>query len=226
MNMETNLANLRRLLENLDSGRGEEDIAVLLTTARLRQRGGARHAIDRLARGQLWQIGAGAAVMLGGAATWSSQLGAMGLLFASGVLFHLLGAVMIACAVMIRMLAQRVDLAGPVVETQRRMARVERIAAFEGWVLGMGWCFLWIPAGAALFYLLSGFDLFSLGGSELWIGSNLLVGVLIIAVLRWVRDMAAERGNARVAMAIDGALSGKGVRDASIALAAIGAFAA
>lgn len=226
MTMDINLADLRRALDDLDSGQAGSDIMAQLLAAGSRPRREARSALAKLAQGQLWQIGVGAAIMLGGAAVWSSQLGTMGLLFASGVLFHLLGAVMIACAVMIRILAQRIDLAGPVIETQRSMARVERIAAFEGWVLGMGWCFLWIPGGATLFYLLSGFDLFSLGSSGLWIGSNVVVGVLIIAVLRWVRDLAAERGNAGLVQAIDGALSGRGVRDASAALAEISAFAA
>jgi serine/threonine-protein kinase len=226
MTMDTNLADLRRVLGDLETGQAGPDISAILAAAKLRPHRSAGIALARLAQGQLWQICAGAAIMLAGTAVWSSQLGAMGLLFASGVLLHLFGAVMIASGVMIRMLALRIDLAGPVLETQLRMARVERIAAFEGWVLGMGWCFLWIPAGAALFYLLSGFDLFSLGGSGLWIGCNVTVGVLIIAVLRWVRDMAAESGNVGLAQAIDGALTGQRVRDASAALAEIHTFAA
>lgn len=186
----------------------------------------ASDATEALADSRIWQILIGIPVLLTGASIWADQLPHTGLLFISGVIFHVYGALLIAFGVGIRLMARRVDAAAPVVETQQRMAQIRRIAGIEGWLVGMSWWVLWIPAIAVLIYALSGFDLFRLASDGSWLIANLAGGVIGTAGLWLLQRWARGSGRENLAQGIDDLLTGQRVRDASLALEDLRRFAA
>lgn len=220
------ISNMRSALALLDSERPLDAGALLQMIEHYQRLQRTSDAFKALARSRLWQIAAGIAVMLGGMAVWSSQLSTPGLLFASGLFFHAFGAAMIATGAIIRTLALQVDPMAPVAQAQQRMARVEHAAAIEGWLLGMSWWFLWVPAIIAIVYLLTGFDLFILVSDGTWLIANFGLGLAAISTLWLIRRWAKRNDKGDVVASIDSMLSGERVREASNALAEIRTFVA
>ncbi|MEQ1542007.1 MAG: hypothetical protein ABL926_07115 [Novosphingobium sp.] len=221
--MNTDL--LRQILAEIEA-EGDDMPGLRALTQRSRARRQASDATEALADSRIWQILIGIPVLLTGASVWADQLPHTGLLFASGVAFHIYGALLIAFGVGIRLLARRIDPAAPVIETQERMAQIRRIAGIEGWVVGMSWWVLWIPAIVVLIYTLSGFDLFRLASDGSWLIANLAGGVIGTTGLWLIRRWARASGRGQLAEGIDDLLTGQRVRDAARALDAVRRFAA
>jgi hypothetical protein len=214
---------LRQILAEIEGEGGSSLRALGERTRAYRQ---ASDATEALADSRIWQILIGIPVLLTGAAVWADQLPHMGLMFVSGVILHVYGALMIAFGVGIRLLARRIDVAAPVVETQQRMAQIRRIAGVEGWLVGMSWWVLWIPAIAVLIFAISGFDLFRLASDGSWLFANLVGGVIGTAALWLLRRQARGSGREHLAQSIDDLLTGQRVRDAARALDDVRRFAA
>jgi hypothetical protein len=186
----------------------------------------ARHAVGALARWQVVQIGVGIVIALAGGTVWSGLLARLGLLFASGLLINLLGVAMIALGVAGLTHAVRIDIAAPIVETEGHMARLHRIELASGWVLGASWWVLWLPFTAVAVRVLWGADMLAPIGISAWLVTTLASGVAGWAGMWGVRRWALRSGRTRLAMQINGMMTGSSFRDAQRHLAEVARFAA
>lgn len=148
---------LKRALALLDNRLDRQG----LVQARQASEGG-RHRLNdslgALAHGQTWTILWGVAMCLLGVAAWRGSLHAAPGAFVSGIVVHIFGALTIAAGVVIKVLAARVDYSEPVIVLQKRVAKVQRAYVIAGMVVGMSWCFLWVPFLIVLFRAFFGVD--------------------------------------------------------------------
>ena len=151
-----------------------------------------RRSLRPLAWGQVVQILFGSACVLFGAGIWS-QYRTIPYLFVAGLLVHLSGLSLIALGVMVQILMARIDYAAPVMEIQRRLARVRAVYVRGGLIVGLSWWFLWIPVlMVALAY--AGVDLYRHAPEVVWYGTAVGVAGLFGTWLfhRWSRAPGRE----------------------------------
>lgn len=137
------LDELKRAWQRLDDRLARHETLLL---AGHRQRGldDLRASLRPLRWGQLLQIPLGILVIVAAVASWRSRWDMVSVRIAALVVHAYGVALIVAGAHTLRLLA-RLDYAAPVLEIQRRLARLQRWFGLSGLVLGMAWWVLWLP---------------------------------------------------------------------------------
>lgn len=184
---------------------------------------------DRLRRhlrpllwGQSLQIAFGVVAMLWGVVFWGTHLGEWKAM-ACGIAMQVYGILLVAFAGRLLHLLHGIDLAGPVLEIQRRLAamRVWRLKV-EAPVLVLLGAFMWIPA--ILMLMLgaterAGLDMWrEVPALPLWLVLNGFIALALAALTAWLLRRA---GWARW---LEGQLAGSAIRNAQAALDELARF--
>ncbi|MEO8702346.1 MAG: hypothetical protein ABI867_20040 [Kofleriaceae bacterium] len=112
-------------------------------------------------------------------------------LLIAGLALHVYG-IAVACATTIQLLLLvRLYYTRPVLEVQRRLARMQRFRARTSLMLGLPWWLLWVPAAMVLAQAFAGVDLYA--GSPAWVWSSLGIGVVGLAVCLWLARRLVPR---------------------------------
>lgn len=159
-------------------------------------------ALRPLRWGQWTQLAFGVAAILWGVTFWAGHLGDWRAI-ACGVAVQAAGIVLLALAVRLLLALQKIDLAAPVVDIQRRIAalRAWRVRVEAPLLVLLG-AFVWIPV--VLMLMLDdaarvGFDLWHVApGLPLWLALNGALAVALVAIAcvllrrfghrRWLQD--------------------------------------
>lgn len=215
------LDDLKQALIRLDR-RLEEQTAVNVAQVRREARSRLEESLRPLGRAQTWLIVTGALTTFVGVAVWHGTRGTISGPFVSGVILHLYGIAMIVFGAVTKVLIAGIDWSGPVLEIQRRLARVRKAHVLAGIVIGLSWCMLWIPALIALAQFLFGVDIFAPSPSTwLWMMAGGL-GLMIAAGL--FQYWAGVTGRTAVSAAIGRAYTGEHLARAQAELDSIQRF--
>jgi serine/threonine-protein kinase len=118
---------------------------------------------------------------------WVSHLDEPHLLIA-GVFVHAYAVVMIALGARTLTLLLSLDFGEPVLEIQKRLARVRRAYIRSALIIGLPWWLLWLPFAMLLFEM-QGFDLYA-NFSRAWFFTNVVFGFVgMLATLLYCRAL-------------------------------------
>lgn len=131
--------------------------------------------------GQIVQILFGAWMILIGVDVWASHRDVPHLLIA-GLVMHVYGvATVIAGGVVCSGIAG-IDHAAPVLELQRRLARLRRNYVISGLCVGLPWWVMWVPFIMTLAMSATGIDIYAVANASSplanWLNISVAVGVL------------------------------------------------
>lgn len=131
--------------------------------------------------GQIVQILFGVWMILIGVDVWASHNDVLHLLIA-GIVMHVYGvATVIAGGVVCNGIAG-VDHAAPVLELQRRLARLRRNYVISGMCVGLPWWVMWVPFIMTLAMSATGIDIYAVANASSplanWLNISVAVGVL------------------------------------------------
>lgn len=125
-------------------------------------------------------LGLGLALIAG--SFWVNSIDQPHMLIA-GLIVHIYAVAMMALGGLTLYLLLKVDFGEPVVTIQERLTRLRRAHIRNSLIIGLPWCFLWIPFGMLLFGML-GFDIYA-NFSHAWFFSNVAVCLAILLFLLW-----------------------------------------
>lgn len=145
---------------------------------------------------------------------WASQPQHAAVIVA-GVIVHAYGVLAIVSAGIVLGQIGRIDHAEPVLEIQKRLARLRKLYIRSGMVVGLPWWFLWIAILQVLAGL-RGVDLAHTAPSMLWIGYGL--GAAGLLGTAWLHRWARRPERAALGAKMDASLSGGSLRKAQAQL--------
>ena len=199
--------------QSLDA-RLARDNALNLQLLRERRTDKARSSLRPLAWGQALQMAFGLAFIVLGGLLWMTRPDVASVIVA-GVVVHAYGVACIVLAGATLPAIARIDYAAPVLEIQTALARVRKLYIIGGMVAGLPWWFLWVPILMVLAALV-GVDLAARAPGLVWggmaVGAAGLLGTWCLH--RWSR----RPGHARLAGAVDDAVTGRSLRRAQAQL--------
>ena len=134
-NME--LAELKAAWHSLER-RLEQDNALRLQELRSRGSDRVRGQLRPLYRGQLLQAAFAVAMMASGIACWTGNL-QLPLLFGAGVVIHLYGVLVLACAIRTLLMLNGIDFGQPVLAIQSRLASLRHWHLRSRSLAGLAW---------------------------------------------------------------------------------------
>jgi hypothetical protein len=195
---------LKLALEALDH-RLDGVVAVQRFNLGLQTRNRLEASLRPLSRLQTCQIIFGVLMILLGVAVWHGARAPGGLFFC-GILLHVYGVLTIAISVIMKVLIGRIDWTGPVLDIQRQLARLHQIHVLSGIVLGLPWCFLWIPVVIALFRVMTGADLYAPMPAIWW--WQALGGVVVTTAVWLLYRLARAWGKTGITRAVESSFAG------------------
>ncbi|MBJ6980031.1 serine/threonine protein kinase [Luteimonas sp. MC1895] len=149
----------------------------------------ARRGLRPLVWGQALQVAFGLALLLLGLACWTRNPHVPALL-AAGVLLHAFGLLNIVLAAITIGLATRIDYGAPVLDIQRRMARLLRLYGINAKACGLPWWIMWVLVVVAV----AGLQGLPAGaGTPGWITLSLgigIAGLVATGLYAWLRRPA------------------------------------
>ena len=161
--------------------------------------------------GQLVQILSGILMIALGVSVWSSHR-EMPSMFISGLIVHIYGVATIIIAGITLGMIGAINEAAPVLEIQKRLARLRTFYIRGGMAVGLAWWLLWIPFVATFFYWLSGINILERAPGVAEIG--IAIGVVGLAATwifhRWARNPQRPR----LAKFLDNSMTGSSLRKA------------
>lgn len=178
--------------------------------------------------GQIIQILFGAWMILIGVDVWASHREVPHLLIA-GLVMHVYGvATVIAGGVVCSGIAG-IDHTAPVLELQRRLARLRRNYVISGMCVGLPWWVMWVPFIMTLAMSATGIDIYAVADASSplanWLNISLAVGVLGLfgtwAFHRWSRHPS----RAALGKKLDDGAAGGSLLKAQAELDALKAYA-
>ncbi len=173
----------------------------------LRERGldRARKHLRPLWWGQLAQMLFGLLCIVLGAVCWNTHGDDVPLLVA-GIVVHAYGiATLVAGGITLGLIAQ-VDYAAPVVQIQKRLAKLRRFYVVSGAAVGLAWWVLWVP----FVMVLAGLDSNADGQAWLqpWVYISLGGGVAGLLATWWFHRWSRHPGRPRMAKVMDDSVTG------------------
>lgn len=167
------LDDLKATFQNLNASL-ERQNALNLALLRESRKEKARHGLRPLVWGQAIQMGLGLLLALVSAGFWTTHRQVPHLLL-TGLILHAYGVAMILFGACMQVLLHRVDFGAPVLEIQKRLARLRRFYVVGGLWIGLPWWLLWLPFLAMVFM--------GLFGADLWVNApGMFTGGLAIGV--------------------------------------------
>ncbi len=181
------LDDLKTTFQALNS-RLDQQHALNLALLRESRKEKARHGLRPLVWGQALQIALGALLALVSGGFWTAHRQVPHLLLA-GLVMHAYGLAMILFGVRMQVLLHRIDFGAPVLEIQKRLARLRRFYVVGGLWIGLPWFLLWIPFLTMVFMGLFGADLWVNAPGMITGGLAIGVGGLVLTFVfhRWAR---------------------------------------
>lgn len=166
----------------------ERQNALNLALLRESRKEKARHGLRPLVWGQALQMGLGLLLALVSAGFWTTHRQVPHLLL-TGLLLHAYGLVMILFGARMQVLLHRVDFGAPVLEIQKRLARLRRFYVVGGLWIGLPWFLLWLPFMTMVFMGLFGADLWVNAPGLFISGFVIGVGGLVLTLVfhRWAQ---------------------------------------
>lgn len=181
---------------------------LLLTEQRVAK---ARSRLRPLFFGQLVQIVSGVLMIALGVSVWSSNRELPSLLI-SGLIVHVYGVTMIIFAGIALGMIASINNAAPVLEIQKRLARLRTFYIRGGMAVGLSWWLFWIPFVTALFYWLSGVNILERTPSIAVIG--IAIGVIGLFATWLFHRWAHNPQRPRLAKFLDNSMTGSSLRRA------------
>ncbi len=198
----------------------ERQNALALAQFRENKRPRFRSGFRPLVIGQIFQIIAGALLVLWGANFWGLHLG-IAHLMTYGVSLHAYGVMMIIFAGRDLHLIKQMDYAAPVLTLQKQIAALRQWHLRTGMWFGVTGCFIWIPLLLMIFHAL---------GADVWVrkpevvGWFLVNGFAALAVLLGIVFWSRRRGREKLAKNLDDGSAGRSVSRAQALLDEIAHF--
>ena len=181
---------------------------LLLTEQRVAK---ARSRLRPLIFGQIVQILGGMLMIALGVSVWSSHREVPGLLIC-GLIIHVYGVVTIIVAGITLGMIAAINDAAPVVEIQKRLARLRTFYIRGGMAIGLAWWLMWIPFVAVFFNWLAGVNFLERAPSVTMIG--LVIGVVGLLVTWLFHRWAHNPQRPRLAKFLDNSMTGSSLRKA------------
>lgn len=171
----------------------------------------AKSRLRPLFFGQVMQILSGVLMIALGVSVWSSNREVPSLLI-SGLIVHVYGVAMIIVAGVTLGMIAAINDAAPVLEIQKRLARLRTIYIRGGMAIGLAWWLIWIPFVTAFFNWLAGVNFIDRVPGVVVIGTVIgLVGLFATRLLhRWAHDPQRPR----LARFLDNSMTGSSLRKA------------
>ena len=168
--------------------------ALVLQDRRERGIGRSRAALRRFGLAQLVEMAVWIAMVIVAASFWYDHRETPHLL-AAGLVLHVYGIAAIWAAATRALLAAGVYYTAPVLDIQRRLARLRRFTSVTTVALGLPWWCLWLVATMVGAKLWMGIDLYTAAPG--WVVSTLAFGVVAMAgsvwlAVRWSRHPPAH----------------------------------
>jgi len=192
----------------------ERDSAIQLQLLRDRSLDRARTSLRPLYIGQIVQILWGLGFIVLAAMLWSTGPAAVSVI-AAGVVVHAYGVISIIAAGLVLAGLSRIDYAAPVLEIQKRLARVRRAYIGSGIVAGLSWWLLWVPLLMVLLGLV-GVDLYVRTPATVWCGLG--IGAFGLLATAWFHRWSRHPSRSRMARTMDDAFTGSSLRKAQAQL--------
>ena len=164
-----------------------------------------------LVLGQALQMLFGVAMLLLGVELWTSHRDVPHL-FVCGLIVHVYGVALIACGGMVQAMISAVDYSAPVLDIQKRLARLRKFYVRTGMVVGLAWWLIWMPVMAAVFMTLFGADMYLNAPSVFAIGGA--VGVVGLLATWWLHRWSRHPSRPRLAKAMEDSVTGRSLRRA------------
>ncbi|SFK82301.1 hypothetical protein [Lysobacter sp. cf310] len=164
-----------------------------------------------LVLGQGLQMLIGLAVLLLGVDFWTSHRDVTHL-FVCGLILHVYGVALIACGGMVQAMIAAVDYSAPVLEIQKRLARLRKFYVRTGMVVGLAWWLIWMPFMTVVFMVLFGADLYLNAPSVFVIGGA--IGVVGLLATWWFHHWSRHPSRPRLAKAMEDSITGRSLRRA------------
>lgn len=193
-----------------------------------RKVGSIRSRLRPLFWGQVVQMLFGAGMILIGVDVWASHRDTPHLLVA-GIVVHAYGVAAIIAAGIVCGGIARIDPTAPVLELQRRLARLRKAYLLGGMSVGLPWWVFWVPFMMTLAMSATGVDIYAIAkaSSPLLNWLNIGIGVGVLGLLgtwgfhRWSR----HPDRASLGRWLDDAAAGGSLRKAQAELDALMRYA-
>lgn len=211
---DARLDDLKRAWKALDA-RLHQQHALQLDALRDRKLGRVRASLRPLAIGQIAQILFGAACVLIGVGLWKTFYAIVPLLLA-GIVLHVYGVATIAAAGIVLGGISRIDRSLPVLELQRRLAKLRRSYILSGMAVGLPWWGLWMLPPMVLVSAhnaKTGVD-----GLPMWLWISLILCALAAAGMLWFHRWSRKPGREALAKRLDDGAAGGSLRRAQAEL--------
>ncbi|WP_157489192.1 hypothetical protein [Lysobacter sp. Root916] len=161
--------------------------------------------------GQGLQMLMGLAVLLLGVDFWTSHR-EVPHLFVCGLILHVYGVALIACGGMVQAMIAAVDYSAPVLDIQKRLARLRKFYVRTGMVVGLAWWLIWMPFMTVVFMVLFGADMYVNAPSVFAIGGA--IGVVGLLATWWLHRWSRHPSRPRLAKAMEDSITGRSLRRA------------
>lgn len=174
------LDDLKQAWQSLDRQLKRQN-AMQLAQLHERKVGRIRASLRPLLWGQIVQILFGAWMILIGVDVWVSHRDTLHLLLA-GLAVHAYGVATIIAGGIVCGGIARIDHAAPVLELQRRLARLRKAYLLGGMCVGLPWWVMWVPFMMTLAMSATGIDIYAVAHASSplanWLNMGIAVGVL------------------------------------------------
>lgn len=185
------------------------------------QLGNVRARLRPLYWGQWLQILAGLLMVMLGVSVWTRHLDVVSLLVC-GIVVHIYGIAMIACAGLTISMIGGIDYARPVLDIQKQMGRLRAVHVRGGLTIGLVWWLFWIPFAITLFCWLAGVNLFALAPSV--VAVSVVIGIVGLLATAAFHHWAKNPRRPRLAQWVSDSLTGTSLRKAQSAIDEIARF--
>ncbi len=185
--------------------------------------GRIHRTLSPLSRSMTWTIIFGAALAFLGVMAWRGDMARGGGVFISGIVLHVFGILTIISAAVTKVRVAALDVAGPVYETQVKLAALRRTYIAAGLVAGLSWAVLWVPFTVAVLGLMFHVDMTAQNGGlvlAMIAGSALCVVLVMGAMQLW----SAATGRAKDGASITDMFVSKSLRKAQAEVNDLAAF--
>ncbi len=189
-----------------------------------RKVGRIRSRLRPLFWGQLIQILFGAWMILIGVDVWTAHRDTLHLLLA-GLAVHAYGVAAIIAAGIVCGGIARIDHAAPVLELQRRLARLRRAYLIGGMCVGLPWWIFWVPFLMTLAMSATGIDIYAVAQASSpltnWLNIGIVGGVLGLFGTWIFHRWSRHPSRAALGKKLDDGAAGGSLRKAQVELDAL-----
>jgi hypothetical protein len=178
--------------------------------------------------GQIASILFGVCMVLLGIHVWPSHSDVPHLLIA-GLVMHVYGVATIIASGIVCGMIRGIDHAAPVLELQRRLAKLRKAYIIGGMCVGLPWWVLWVPFMMTLAMSVTGIDIYAIaqtsGPALNWLNLSIGIGVLGLIGTKAFHHWSRHPKRAALGKTLDDAAAGGSLRKAQAELDALQAFA-